>query len=138
MKEEKYHILIVDDNLEILEILSEVLKAEGYQTACVSDANEALTVYKSESIDLAIVDMLLPDRSGLELIKEMWKQDPALKMIAISGGGKLGPKGYLNMANRIGVEYTFPKPFDIPELIQTVKELLENSDSPNDDRPEGD
>ncbi len=117
-------IIIIDDEKDMLEMLSEALKIDDVEVHAFSDANEATKQFKSNKFDLAIVDIRLSDRSGIELIKEFSKHSPDVKIIAISGGGQLGPKGYLNMAERIGVEHTFAKPFNTSELLETVKKLL--------------
>lgn len=118
------NILIIDDNEDMREMLTELLTTAKFEVVGVSDALTASRKFKEADFDLAIVDILLPDRNGIELIKEFLKQRPGLKVIVISGGGKLGPKGYLNMANRIGVEHTFAKPFEVSKLLNTVQDLL--------------
>lgn len=118
-------ILIIDDDSDVCKLLQDTLKTEGYEVEVALDGNEAKKLFKMNPFELAIVDMLLPDCSGAELIKQLWRYSQKLKIIAISGGGKLGPKGYINIAKRIGVEHTFAKPFDFKDLIRTVNNLFE-------------
>jgi hypothetical protein len=55
---------------------------------------------------------------------ELKREFPNVKIIAISGGGRNAPDAYLQLAKNLGVDRTFPKPVDWPELIKTIRELL--------------
>jgi DNA-binding NarL/FixJ family response regulator len=64
------------------------------------------------------------EKEGIEMITELKREFPNVKIIAISGGGRKGQDAYLHIAKGLGAERTFPKPTDWPELIKTVRELL--------------
>ena len=66
----------------------------------------------------------MPDKEGLELILEMKKKRPALKIIAMSGGGRISPESYLECAQHFGAEKVFQKPFKQKEMVTAVNELL--------------
>ena len=66
----------------------------------------------------------MPDKEGIETIFELKKDFPYIKIIAISGGGKIEPEDYLYIAKKIGVDRTFVKPVSREELLKAVSELL--------------
>ena len=74
--------------------------------------------------DLVITDLIMPEQEGLETITSLKKEYPGIKIIAISGGGRIGPEAYLPAAQELGADRVFSKPFDVRELAETVKELL--------------
>jgi CheY-like chemotaxis protein len=68
----------------------------------------------------------MPEREGLETIMELRRDFPDVKIIAISGGGRVGPTGYLEVAKKLGAQRIFAKPFAIKEMLQAVQELIGN------------
>lgn len=117
-------ILIVDDDSMVRKMLVKVFRKEDYTTFEAPDGNSALKVYRDENIDVIITDIVMPDMEGIETISELRKINPDVKIIAFSGGGSLAPDSYLKIAASMGARYTFQKPFDINELKDAVKKLL--------------
>ena len=66
----------------------------------------------------------MPDEDGLKVIMKLREQKPSVKIIAISGGGKVGPGNYLNLAKALGADAVFSKPFSINDLMIKIDELL--------------
>ncbi|MCK4670992.1 MAG: response regulator [Candidatus Aegiribacteria sp.] len=119
-------ILIVDDDSMVRKMLVKVFQNENYLTLEASDGNSALRIFRDETIDVVITDIVMPDMEGIETIRELRKINPDVKIIAFSGGGSLSPDGYLKIAASMGAKYTFQKPFDIKELKKAVKKLLDS------------
>jgi len=117
-------ILIIDDEPYILLMLKKMLERAGYEVDLASNGREGMTVFEKDSADLVITDIIMPDKEGLELILEMKKQRPELKIIAMSGGGRISPESYLECARHFGAEKVFQKPFRQKEIVSAVKELL--------------
>ncbi len=84
-----------------------------------SSGQEGLSVYRQKPADLVIVDMLMPELNGLELIMELTREFLDVKVVAISGVG--GEGSLLNMARLLGARQTIRKPFDIGHLLYTVR-----------------
>jgi YesN/AraC family two-component response regulator len=76
-------------------------------------------------VDLVITDVLMPEKDGLEVIMEIRAKLPQVKIIAISGGGRISHTDYLVAARRLGAHRTLSKPFIRQELLDTLHELLE-------------
>jgi YesN/AraC family two-component response regulator len=117
-------ILIIDDEPYILLMLKKMLEKAGYIVDLASNGREGMQLFEKESADLVITDIIMPDKEGLELILEMKKQHPTLKIIAMSGGGRLSPESYLECAKHFGAEKIFQKPFKQKEFVSAVQELM--------------
>jgi CheY-like chemotaxis protein len=88
------------------------------------NGKEALSHFKPSMTDLVVTDLIMPEEDGLKVIMKLREQKPSLKIIAISGGGKAGPGGYLNLAKALGAHAVLSKPFSINDLILKIEELL--------------
>lgn len=117
-------ILLVDDDLQVLDVLSEMLRLEGHNVVTAVNGNAALERMKADPFDLVIADIIMPEKEGLEIISDIRKRHAALPIIAISGGGRIGPDDYLEAARHIGANATLAKPFARNEFISVVDSLL--------------
>jgi CheY-like chemotaxis protein len=117
-------VLVVDDDEPILTLLSDILKAAGYEVSTAQDGGKALRIAQIQSFDLLLTDLVMPDRDGIEVIQSIRKHQPNLKIIAISGafGG-----GMLRAAELLGAHATLPKPCNSNHLLTTVHKVLQSS-----------
>ena len=122
-----HSILIVDDDPQFIKLLKKILGNAGYETMAAPDGEVGLETFKAHSPDLIIIDMIMPEKEGLETIIEIRRIDPKVKIIAISGGGRFDPFTYLPMAEKLGAAETFTKPIDREELLEKVTSLLTES-----------
>ena len=116
-------ILIVDDDHLVRDMLARLMRRARYEVDTAEDGSRALSLHRDNPFDLVITDILMPEKEGLETITEFRKSFPRVKIIAISGGGRLGPVGYLKMADLLGADRTFSKPVDTAQLLGAVEEL---------------
>ena len=121
---ENARILIIDDEEQIREMLAQMLTREGYEVVHANNGKEGMKACREQKVDLIITDIIMPEKDGIEMILELRRDFPHLKVIAISGGGRLGPDGYLEMAQKLGAHRTFFKPFNRQEILDAVQELL--------------
>ena len=119
-------ILVIDDDINIREMLKECLERAEYEVLVASDGKAALKLHSANPVDLIITDIVMPEKDGLEIIMEFRRRFPEVKVIAISGGGKIGANEYLNIAKVLGVTKTFSKPFELRELLAAVRELVQD------------
>lgn len=122
-------ILIVDDELPVRimlkDMLTEMLKLPGLQIMEASNGREAYERHCAQPADLIITDLVMPDKSGIDLIMELRENFPNTRILAISGGGGItGRFDYLPIAQLLGAQCVLKKPFQMQELIGKVKELL--------------
>ena len=117
-------ILVVDDDPQIRKLITAILKREKYGVITAANGGLALEALENQAVDLVITDLIMPEKEGIETIMEIRQKHPTLPIIAISGGGKLNPKTYLNIAKNIGAVSTMTKPIDTAHLKSMVKEQL--------------
>jgi len=117
-------ILVIDDEKPIRALLRQMLERTGYEVTEASDGKKAMTILREEPADLVITDILMPDQEGLQTIRELRRDHPEIKIIAISGGGAVGPETYLQMARRFGADRTLTKPFGLDKLLEIISELI--------------
>ncbi|MEW5724979.1 MAG: response regulator [Thermodesulfobacteriota bacterium] len=117
-------ILVVDDDGLFRSLMRELLELEGHEVTEAGDGREALALCQDQPFDLFITDILMPERDGLETIKELRRRRPEAKIIAVSGGGLLAPEGYLAVAARLGAQWGLVKPFANEELVEAVRALV--------------
>jgi CheY-like chemotaxis protein len=117
-------ILVVDDDTQVLDVMSEMLRLEGHSVSVAENGQQAVDQMRDAQFDLVITDLIMPEKEGLETIADIRKTRSDLPIIAISGGGRVGPMDYLETARFIGADATLAKPFGRQELITTVSDLL--------------
>jgi len=117
-------ILIIDDDEQIVDMLSQTLEREGYDIATASDGDEGLDRFRENPADLIITDLIMPEKEGIEIIIELRATYPNIKIIAISGGARTAPEEYLALAKGLGAQHTFTKPVNRDELLSAIHELL--------------
>ncbi len=117
-------ILIIDDDVHMRSMLRLMLESSDYEVVEAADGDEGLKLHKKKPADLIVTDIFMPEKDGLELIKEIGRQFLETKVIALSGGGSLVPENYLHLAKDLGAECTFKKPFASDGFLKAVNELL--------------
>ncbi|MEI6608996.1 MAG: response regulator [Deltaproteobacteria bacterium] len=118
-------ILIIDDDETFRTMVRRMLESADYkEIEEAGDGNSGMNLLRNNPFDLVITDIIMPNKEGIELIMELTKNYPRIKIIAMSGGGKIGAESYLEMASHLGANRTIKKPFKQAELLHAVKELL--------------
>ncbi len=117
-------ILLIEDDKFVQSMLQQSLERAGYLVETADNGNAGLTLFRSQSFDVIITDLIMPGIEGIETIREMKKMDPAVKIIAISGGGRNKPDDYLFLAQKLGAQYTFCKPIDRRQLLSAIQDLV--------------
>jgi DNA-binding NtrC family response regulator len=118
------NILVVEDDIQVSKLFEGILTRTGHSVVLMTNGTDAIAVFSQQPFDLVITDIFMPEKDGLEVIKAIKQQQPKMKVVAISGGGKMRAPVYLNMAKKLGADRTLNKPFEMKELVATVEELL--------------
>ncbi|MBN1368349.1 MAG: response regulator transcription factor [Dehalococcoidales bacterium] len=113
-------ILIVDDEEYIINLLKETLESEEYQISIAMDGEEAIGVFKSESPDLMILDLILPKVDGIEVCRIVRKQSQVPILVLSALGEQEDKIKCLNL----GVDDYLTKPFGMDELLARIRVLL--------------
>ena len=118
----KGEILVVDDEAEIREGLELLLKSEGYGVTLAETGDAGLTCLEEQPFDLLLLDVSLPDRNGLELLREIRRRDPALSIVLITAYGSIE---MARAAFKSGAQDYITKPWSNDELLAQVAQAVE-------------
>jgi CheY-like chemotaxis protein len=121
-------VLVVDDNSELRELIGDALVHEGYEVTLASDGSKGVEALRSGTTDLAITDIFMPEKDGIEVIGLLKKEFPDTPILAISGAVRHSSRAgvdYLSIARKFGADRVLRKPFQIDELLDAVREVLE-------------
>jgi YesN/AraC family two-component response regulator len=117
-------ILLIDDDDSVRRVLRLMLDQFGHVVVEARNGREGIEMFMEANADLVITDIVMPEKEGLEVLKELRKLLPAVKIIAISGGGRVNPTDYLRMAKFLGAATVLAKPISCEALIGAVNEVL--------------
>ncbi len=121
-----YDILVVDDEPMVREGLKLALEMEGHRAITASDGNEAIKAIKQNKPHLIITDIIMPESDGIEVICTVKQKNPEIKIIAISGGGRISAADHLKVASQLGANGILAKPFTTEELICEINRIFTN------------
>jgi YesN/AraC family two-component response regulator len=115
------NILVVDDNQMMRKLIKNLFREEEFEVLEATNGIEGLDFVKQNQVDLIITDIIMPKMEGLELIMNLRRDFPTIKIIAISGGKPY----YLYMAKKLGIEGIFTKPLNHQAFLQAVKRVIQ-------------
>lgn len=116
-------ILVIDDEVYIREGLKQVLQMEAYEVQVAADGKEAIALIQKDIPDIIITDIIMPEKDGVEVICNVKEKYPDIKIIAISGGGRISAHDYLKIAKQLGANTILTKPFSSNDLIMEIQKL---------------
>lgn len=116
-------VLIIDDDEGVRLTLQHVLAANGYAVWTAEDGVQGVDLARLCSADIVLTDLLMPRRSGLETIDLLKQEFPAIRIVAMSGGMRMGEGNVLEAASRCGADEVIAKPFDIKSLLELLPTL---------------
>jgi CheY-like chemotaxis protein len=117
-------VLIADDDPMLRAIASELLADEGYRILEAEDGDEALRQIQAEPVDLIVLDMLMPNKDGLETIIELRRRRSDVRILAISSGGSMDVDSLLRPALAFGADRILSKPLRYSTFAPTIAEML--------------
>jgi CheY-like chemotaxis protein len=104
-------VCIVDDDDLVRRAIALSLQAFGFDTVELDNGCEVAAMLAAKPVDVLVLDMIMPDKDGIEVINEIRQRWPNLRIVAMSGGGRLGDNLYLTLARHIGADACLTKPF---------------------------
>jgi DNA-binding response OmpR family regulator len=117
-------VLLIDDDLELLRQMATAFVEAGYQVQAAPDGQVGLARFLSAPTDLVVTDIVMPNREGIETIVALKRASRAVKVLAISGGYRVAPADFLNLARHVGADGALAKPFRLAELIALAAQVL--------------
>jgi DNA-binding NtrC family response regulator len=117
-------ILVIDDDVIVRETIIQILEDRGYEVISAEDGKRGVASFISEKPDLVITDIIMPEKEGIQTITEIRRERPDAKVIAISGGGRIGNTDFLKIAQKLGASDVIAKPFDPDDFLNRVSRCL--------------
>jgi two-component system OmpR family response regulator len=128
------HILVVDDQKEICEVVQQYLSSEGYRVSVANDGGGMRRVMGQAEVDLVILDLMLPGEDGLTLARQL-REESTVGIIILTGRGETVDR---IIGLEMGADDYLPKPFHLRELLARVKSVLRRASSrAQKDKPGG-
>ena len=117
-------VLVIDDNPAVLSTLIFLLEEAGHRVVTAENGQVGTRLYRSQQPDLVIADIIMPQQGGIATICEIKQLCPDAKILAISGGARVGTADPLDAARDAGATLTLPKPIDPDDFVKAVNHLL--------------
>jgi len=118
-------ILVVDDMEGVRKTIGSMLKRGGHNVTPAANGIKAIDLLKSQRFDLVVTDILMPEGDGVGLIAELKKNQPNVRVLAISGGGRIiDSTDCLRIAQGLGAHAAVMKPFTRDQLLAAVNQAL--------------
>mgnify|MGYP001809873923 CR=1 FL=1 len=118
-------ILVVDDEDLVRLTLRQMHEAGGHDDVGeATNGKQGVALEAENSVDLVVTDIIMPEQEGIETIVQLRRKNPLLKIIAISGGGRMKNMDFLKIAANVGADATLTKPFSTQELTEVVNRCL--------------
>lgn len=124
LSEGRRMVLLVDDEVTVLDVLSDTFEIERFDILKATSAEQALDVLEKNHVHIVVSDIMLPRKSGFDLLRILKEKDPNLPVILVTG---LTMKDHGQDALDAGADAYFAKPFKNTELIYTVRRLLKTN-----------
>lgn len=124
------NVVLVEDVVALQQNLTILLTRNGHVVRAAANGHEALRLVAEQTPDLLVTDLFMPEKDGIETIREIRRLHPQLRMIAMSGGIRGDQDVFLQMAQRLGVNATISKPFSIQDFQATVEKVLNEPSRP--------
>jgi DNA-binding response OmpR family regulator len=121
------HVLVAEDDLPLAKFLSSGLKAEHFDVQLAPSGNDVLRMLESGPCDLLVLDLNLPDRNGLDVLRDVRSKKPHLPVLILTGNSRVEDR--VNGLNS-GADDYMTKPFAFPEFLARVRAMLRRSKLP--------
>ncbi len=128
-------ILVIDDEVDVRDGIKRVLDRAGFSVRAVDNAIDAMLELERAPAEVVITDIIMPKLNGVDAIDAILRAFPAVRIIAISGGGNFDVTGYqpssitttayLAAAKKAGAHFILTKPFESRELIEAVEQVMD-------------
>jgi DNA-binding response OmpR family regulator len=116
-------ILVIDDDRMVRRVVEMMLKTGGHQVICETDGRRGMERFRIERPDIVVTDIIMPDQEGLDTIVMIRRESPDAKIIAMSGGGRVGNVDVLQAGLTLGAADAIKKPFEAEALLERINRL---------------
>ena len=117
-------ICLVEDDAMIRDILERILKKIGHDVTTATNGRQGLNAANDQNFDLVITDIIMPEVEGIEVIRTIKSKAPETKIIAMSGGGRVGNTDFLKIAESLGADAILYKPVTKSDFMAALDQCL--------------
>ncbi len=114
-------ILVIDDERELLTLMTDLLVDEGYQVRTAANGSDGIRLNERENPDLIILDLRMPEMDGIETLRRIRKKDDKVKVVILTG---YGSPDTIRAAADLDVSEYLSKPFENDQLVRIIGEML--------------
>ena len=116
-------VLVIDDEKVVRELARRMLESDHHTMVEAVDGVEGIKVFQEEQPDVVVTDIIMPNADGLEVVRRILEINPKAKIVAMSGGGRIGDETYLKYAKKFGVTAVLSKPFSPDQLLSLIRDI---------------
>ena len=117
-------ILVMDDEATAREMVRQALESRGHEVVESADGNEGLALLRGGGFALAVVDVMMPGKGGVETLIDIHREFRNLKVIVVSGKIDVDSDAFRGLAEHFGASRILRKPFEMNELLAAIDQLL--------------
>ena len=127
MSDDVKTILVVDDDTLVQSTFKILLEKKGYQVLLADDGNQALQTLQAARVDLVLLDILMPDKEGIETLIDIKQRHPKVSVLVMSGGGSRTKHDFLSLAAKFGADATIKKTVGAAEILNLVENHMRSA-----------
>jgi CheY-like chemotaxis protein len=120
-------VCVVDDDDEVRAKIAADLRSMGFETIEIGDGREVGEALAAHPVGALVIDIVMPNKDGIEVIGEARRDWPELRIVAISAGGRVGPSLYLEIARQMGADVCLEKPVSPEQLLAALDDPAPSS-----------
>jgi CheY-like chemotaxis protein len=117
-------ILLIEDDFNLRQVLTAALEKTGHEVMEAPNGKIGIEEFIKRPADLVVTDLFMPEQDGIETIMILKNKYPDVKIIAMSGGGRMPPESYLESAKILGAIQVLSKPFEISDFLDALDMVL--------------
>jgi two-component system, chemotaxis family, chemotaxis protein CheY len=118
------HVLVIEDHDDTRDVLDVLLRTEGYDVTLAADGQDGVDKYRARPADVVLVDVFMPRKNGIDVIRELMGDDPNAVCIAMSADGDPLRRNALEFAREAGARLTLRKPIEPWVLLRTLEGVV--------------
>jgi DNA-binding response OmpR family regulator len=122
-------VLVIDDDDRMRRVIGKILRLGGHQVVAAADGVAGMRTFRDERPDVVLTDIIMPEQEGLGTIMMLLRENPKVKVIAVSGGGQVGNVDLLEAARTLGAHDAIAKPFKPRELLSRIRQVIAADDA---------
>jgi CheY-like chemotaxis protein len=117
-------VLVVDDDVVVRETCAMLLEDHGFSAVTAVDGADGLRKFRQVKPAVVLTDIIMPEKEGIAFIRELRRESREVKIVAMSGSGRIGGMEVIEIATKLGADAGLYKPFGDLQLIDAVRGLL--------------